>query len=60
VPENALERAVLEAIGPGVVHIDDLVAASGLGVREVSQTLAHMEIKGMVRHIGQMRWASRR
>jgi DNA processing protein len=38
------------------VHIDEICAASGLPVPTVSSTLAMMELKGLIKSVGSMKY----
>ncbi|MBI2955456.1 MAG: DNA-protecting protein DprA [Chloroflexi bacterium] len=55
-PENPAEAAVLRALSVEPVHIDEICRASGLAISEVSASLAMMELKGMVKHLGGMNY----
>ncbi len=64
-PRRALEPAtkasgaaatVLAALGPEPMHIDDLGRQTGLSSAEVAQALSSLELQGVVRHVGGMRW----
>ena len=54
VPENESETVLLKHISAEPVHVDDLHQLTGLPVPEVSSVLTLMELKGMVRHAGNM------
>ena len=55
-PENATEAALLQQLSAEPIHIDDLGRETGLPIATVSSTLALMELKGMVRQIGGMKY----
>lgn len=57
-PENAEEAALLKLLGAMPVHVDELSRTSGLPVAVVSATLTMMELKGMVRHYGNMNYVT--
>jgi DNA processing protein len=54
IPESETESALLKRLSSEPVHIDTLCAGSGLPVSTVSSTLAMMELKGLVRSVGNM------
>ncbi len=56
-PANEQERLIINSLGDGPLHIDDLCRLLTLPVAVVSSTLALMELKGMVRQIGSMQYA---
>jgi len=60
VPEDETEAAVLAALGAEPRHVDDVSRACGLTARDVTRTLTVMEVKGMVVHVGHMRWTAAR
>ena len=41
------------------MHIDELVAASGLGIEKISAALTMMELRGLVNHEGGMVYSLR-
>jgi DNA processing protein len=56
IPANEVEADLLAALGAEPVHIDEIGQQSGLPISKVSATLAMMELKGMVRHVGGMNY----
>lgn len=54
VPETETESVLLKNLSSEPVHIDDICSGSGLPVSTVSGTLAMMELKGMIRSVGNM------
>jgi DNA processing protein len=56
VPSDAVEAALLEALGSEPLHVDDLRAQTGLPIEKVSAALTMMELKGMVRQVGGMNY----
>jgi DNA processing protein len=54
IPESETESALLKRLSAEPAHIDSICAGSGLPVATVSSTLAMMELKGMVRSVGNM------
>jgi DNA processing protein len=59
-PENATESALLKHISSEPIHIDDLTRETQLPAATVSSTLALMELKGLVRHVGGMNYSTAR
>ena len=55
-PDNDDERALLKLISHEPCHVDDLIRGSGLETTTVSSTLMMMELKGMVKQVGGMRY----
>lgn len=49
-------RAVLAVIGSEPIHIDEAASAAGLRVAEVSAALVELELAGVVRAVGAMRF----
>jgi len=56
VPENETESLVLNLLSTEPLHVDELVRQTDLSVSEVSSTLALMELKGMIRQVGGMKY----
>lgn len=56
VPADPLERALLEQISSAPSHVDDIVRQSAIPAQQVSGLLAIMELKGIVRQVGNMRY----
>jgi DNA processing protein len=57
IPATATESALLEFLTPEPIHIDEICRVAGLSIATVSSTLAMMELKGMVRQVGNMNYA---
>jgi len=55
-PASSQEQQILEQLSAEPLHIDDLCRLLGLPVATVSSTLALMELKGMVRQVGNMQY----
>ncbi len=55
-PENEQEAMLLELLKSEPLHIDMIIQSSNLDTRTVSATLTMMEMKGMVRSLGGMRY----
>ncbi len=53
-PADDTESALLRLLSLEPRHIDEIRREAGLPIPEVSSTLALMELKGMVRHVGGM------
>jgi DNA processing protein len=56
IPASDTESLLLGKLSSEPSHIDEICAVSGLPVSTVSSTLAMMELKGMVRSIGSMKY----
>ncbi|MDP2919611.1 MAG: DNA-processing protein DprA [Dehalococcoidia bacterium] len=54
IPASETETALIQKLSAEPAHIDDICAGSGLPVATVSSTLAMMELKGMIRSVGNM------
>jgi len=55
-PEKPEERALMGAPTRDPSHVDEIVRVSGLAAKEVSATLALLELKGLVRKVGSMQY----
>jgi len=55
-PESDTESDILKQLTAEPTHIDEVCRASGLPVPTVSSTLAMMELKGLVRSVGNMKY----
>jgi DNA processing protein len=56
IPDNEDESAVLEHLSAEPKHVDELSRALRLPIARVTSTLALMELKGMVRQVGGMKY----
>jgi DNA processing protein len=56
VPESEEEAVLLSILSTEPIHVDDLGRASALPIEVISSTLTLMELKGLVRHVGQMQY----
>ncbi|MEN8171319.1 MAG: DNA-processing protein DprA [Chloroflexota bacterium] len=56
IPGNALEAQLFEILDLEPVHVDEIRARSNMPIEQVTSTLAIMELKGMVRQVGGMRY----
>ena len=59
-PETETEAAILAHLGPEPIHVDDLGRAVGLPIAEVTSALTLMELKGLVRQVGGMKYVAAR
>ncbi len=57
-PENETEAALFQRLSADPIHIDDLCRETALPVATVSSTLALMELKGLVRQTGGMKYVA--
>jgi DNA processing protein len=55
-PVDEVESKLYEAIGEEPIHVDEIRNLTGLPVEKVSATLVMMELKGMVRQVGNMHY----
>lgn len=55
-PADEVEAKLLESIGEEPIHVDEIRNQTGLPVEKVSATLVMMELKGMVRQVGNMHY----
>ncbi|MBN1643719.1 MAG: DNA-processing protein DprA [Dehalococcoidales bacterium] len=56
IPESDTESLLISKLSAEPVHIDEICADSGLPVSTVSSTLAMMELKGLVKSVGSMKY----
>jgi len=56
VPASDTESLLLKQLSAEPAHIDELCRSTGLSVAEISSTLAMMELKGMVKQMGNMNY----
>ncbi len=57
-PANAVETQVLELLSEQPTHVDEICQQTGLAVEKVSAALVLMELKGMVRQVGNMHYVA--
>jgi len=57
-PSNAAEAQVFGILGHEPMHVDDVCTQADLPIDQVIATLAFMELKGMVRQVGGMRYTA--
>jgi len=55
-PSNSTEAALYDVLSNEPLHVDDICAQSALPIETVSSTLTMMELKGMVRQVGGMKY----
>ena len=55
-PENAQEAKILEILTHEPLHIDELIRAIGLDTSKIISILTIMEMKGMVKNLGNMEY----
>jgi DNA processing protein len=55
-PESETEAHLLKILGREPIYIDEIKSQTGLPIDIVSATLAMMELKGIVRHVGCMNY----
>jgi DNA processing protein len=59
-PADETEARILRFLSAEPIHIDDVLRTSGLEVSAVSSALAMLELKGMVRAVGNMSYVKAR
>jgi DNA processing protein len=57
-PADAMETKILKVMDFEPKHVDEICNALGLPVEKVSAALTMMELKGLVQHVGAMRYAA--
>jgi len=57
-PSDETEAQILQILGFEPIHVDEVCNQSGLPVGRVSAALTLMELKGLVQHVGGMRYAA--
>lgn len=55
-PSDQTEAAILHYVSREAVHIDELCRQTGLSIASISSTLSLMELKGMIKQLGGMRY----
>ncbi len=56
IPTNPQEETILRLLSKEPVHVDALVARSGLNTAGVNATLTTLEMKGIIRNLGNMNY----
>jgi DNA processing protein len=59
-PDNPTEARLLQFLSSEPMHVDELGHAAGLPIQEVTSTLTLMELKGIVRQVGNMSYVATR
>jgi DNA processing protein len=54
IPADEVETNLINVLGDEMLHVDEIQVKSGLPVEKVSAALVMMELKGMVRQVGNM------
>lgn len=57
-PADATEAQLYDILGHEPLHVDEIGAKSGLPIAVISASLTLMELKGMVRQVGNMRYVA--
>ena len=57
-PDNATEASIFDQLSSTPTHVDALSRQVELSIEKVSSTLALMELKGLVRRVGPMRYVA--
>lgn len=60
VPENKTEKILFELLSGEPIHVDKLSQCAKLDISNVNSTLSIMEMKGMVKHLGNQKYAKAR
>lgn len=56
IPADPQEARLLETLGSEPVHVDEITYRTGLPIEEISARLTMMELKGLVRQVGNMNY----
>jgi DNA processing protein len=57
-PANSVEAAIFETLGHEPLHVDQIGQQADLPIDQISAALTLMELKGMVRQVGGMRYVA--
>ena len=57
-PSTSLEAKILQVLDFEPKHIDEICNITGITIDQISAALTMMELKGMVQHVGGMRYVS--
>lgn len=57
-PADTTEAKILQIMDFEPIHVDEICNEVGLAIEKVSAALTMMELKGMVQHVGGMRYAA--
>ena len=55
-PASEAESLILKQLTPEPIHMDEICRSTGLPIADVSSTLAILELKGVARHAGNMKY----
>jgi len=56
-PADTTEAKILQVMDYEPIHIDEICNETGLAIENVSAALTMLELKGMIQHVGGMRYA---
>lgn len=56
IPDNPEEEKIISALSQEPIHIDKIAKITNFDIKKVSSTLTIMEIKGMVKNMGNMQY----
>jgi DNA processing protein len=59
-PSNSIEEQILQVVNFEPIHVDEICNKIALPVDQVSAALTMMELKGMLQHVGGMRYVALR
>jgi DNA processing protein len=57
-PSDPTEARLMNLLGREPVHVDDLRSQAGMPIEQVTATLTMMELKGMVKQVGNMHYVA--
>ncbi|MFC2026332.1 DNA-processing protein DprA [Chloroflexota bacterium] len=57
-PSDAVEVQIYNLLNQEALHVDDITAQTNLPIEKISATLTLMELKGLIRQVGSMRYSS--
>jgi len=57
-PKDTTEARILQVMGYEPIHVDEICHETGYPIEQVSAALTMMELKGMVQHVGGMRYVA--
>ncbi|HCU57503.1 MAG TPA: DNA-protecting protein DprA [Anaerolineaceae bacterium] len=57
-PADTTEAKILQVLDYEPIHVDEICHAAGMAVETVTAALTMMELKGMVQHVGGMRYTA--
>jgi len=56
IPLDVTEAQILNTLGTEPLHVDEIRNQTGLAIENVSSALVMMELKGLVNHVGGMKY----